>query len=133
MCGRIDRDVNAESVVLHSLGCPTFHQATLGRAREPCKGSAALSRHEEAASPPRIIGHCRRFGRSREAATGALQNPFRVRAFCDKSQGWPTFVGQPWAVLHNAFSVDAPRRSVTFIVRRASRSGWAGTDCPTEQ
>jgi|SRR5579872_2535811 len=29
--------------------------------------------------------------------------------FSCKSQGWPTFVGQPWAALHNAFGVDGGR------------------------
>ena len=36
-----------------------------------------------------------------------LRNPFRVRQFAPRrSQGSPTFVGQPWAVLRNAFSVE---------------------------
>jgi hypothetical protein len=39
---------------------------------------------------------------------GLLQNPFRLRALSSlRTQGSPTLVGQPWAALQNAFSVQA--------------------------
>jgi hypothetical protein len=48
-----------------------------------------------------------------------LHNPFRVGPRCNMSaQGWPPRVGQPWAALHNAFSVEDPILSVIASLSR---------------
>jgi hypothetical protein len=41
-----------------------------------------------------------------------LQNPYRVPSSARRpAQGCPTFVGQPWSALRNAFSVESARRA----------------------